>query len=121
MTSPVAPVNLTTAETSANSTSPLERRLFLVLAAITLIYAFCAGLRKVSDFDLGWQLATGRWVIQHHHIPSADVFSYTSQGEFWIYPVGAGLVLYGAYLLGGYGLISWIGAAACVGTVVLLL
>ena len=36
-------------------------------------------------------------------------------------PSAAGLVLYAAYLLGGYGLISWIGAVACVGTVALLL
>ncbi|HEY9140798.1 MAG TPA: hypothetical protein VIN93_07890 [Bryobacteraceae bacterium] len=95
--------------------------MFLVLAAIALIYAFLAGLRTVSDFDLGWQLATGRWVVQHHHIFSTDVFSYTAQSEPWIYPVGAGLVLYAAYLLGGYALISWFGALACVATVALLL
>ncbi len=118
MTSPDAPVKLTTVDTPE---SPLERRLFLILAAVALIYAFCAGLRTVSDFDLGWQLATGRWVAQHHHISSVDVFSYTAQGEPWVYPVGAGLVLYAAYLLGGYGLISWIAASACVGTIALLL
>src|SRR5664280_1228424 len=121
MTSPVAPVNLTTADTSATGTSPFDRRLFLILAAIALMYAFLAGLRTVSDFDLGWQLATGRWVVQHHHISSTDVFSYTAKGEPWIYPVGSGLVLYAAYLLGGYALISWIGALACVGTIALLL
>jgi tetratricopeptide (TPR) repeat protein len=121
MTSPVASVNLTTADTSATGASPLDRRWFLILTAIALIYAFLAGLRTLSDFDLGWQLATGRWVVQHHHVFSTDVFSYTAQGETWIYPVGAGLVLYAAYLLGGYGLISWIGALACVGTIALLL
>ncbi|MFI5115332.1 MAG: hypothetical protein ACHP8B_01400 [Terriglobales bacterium] len=112
---------MTTADTPATGTSRLDRRLFLILAAIALIYAFLAGLRTVSDFDLGWQLATGRWVVQHHHIFSTDVFSYTAQGEPWIYPVGSGLVLYAAYLLGGYALISWIGALACVATVALLL
>src|SRR5208337_5366576 len=74
-----------------------------------------------SDYDLGWQMATGRWVIQHHHIPSVDVFSYTAQGNPWIYPVGAGLLFYGAYLIVVYALISWIGAAACVAAVALLL
>jgi tetratricopeptide (TPR) repeat protein len=121
MTSPAAPVNLTKAGTLITGTFPLRRALFLILAAIALIYAFLAGLRTVSDFDLGWQLATGRWVVQHHQISSTDVFSYTAQGEPWVYPVGAGLVLYAAYVLGGYALISWIGAAACVGTVALLL
>ncbi len=97
------------------------RRLFLVLGAIALAYALLAGLRTVTEPDLGWQLATGRWVAQHHRIFSTNVFSYTAYGEPWIYPVGSGLVFYAAYLLGGYALLSWIGAAACFGTVALLL
>src|ERR1039457_2106681 len=121
MSAPVATVNLTTADTPATDTSRLNRRLFLVLAAIALIYAFLAGLRTVSDCDLGRQLATGRSVVQHDHISSTDVFCYTAQGEPWIYPVGSGLVLYATYLLGGYALISWLGALACVATVALLL
>ena len=121
MYSPVADVSLYTGGSPAAGPSALERRLFLLLACVALAYAFLAGLRTVSDFDVGWQLATGRWVVQHHQVPSADFFSYTAHGEHWIYPVGAGVVFYAAYLLGGFGLISWIGAAACVGTVALLL
>ncbi len=121
MTSSVAAVNLSARGSSTAGDSDLSRRLFLVLAFLALAYAFLAGLRTLQDFDLGWQLATGRWVAQHHQIPSVDVFSYTAQGEPWVYPVGAGLVFYVAYLLGGYTLISWIGAAACCGTVALLL
>ena len=60
-------------------------------------------------------------MVQHHHVPSVDVFSYTAQGEPWIYPAGSGVVFYAAYLLGSYAFISWIGAAACCGTVALLL
>src|ERR1700747_3374324 len=88
----------------------LPRRLFLVLGAAVLIYAFLAGLRTVTDFDLGWQMATGRWIVQHHHSPSTDVFSYTAQGQPWIYPVGSGLLFYATYLLGGWALLSWLGA-----------
>ncbi len=101
--------------------SPFARRLFLLLSAVALIYAFLAGLRTVQDFDLGWQLATARWVIQHRHVPTTDVLSYTMQGQPWTYPIGSGIIFYAAFLLGGYALISWIGAAACVGTVALLL
>jgi hypothetical protein len=100
---------------------PFQRALFLSLAVIAVVYALLAGLRTVSDFDLGWQLATGRWMAQHHHIPSVDVFSYTAPGQPWIYPVGAGLIFYAVYLFGGYSLISWLGAAACAGIVALLL
>jgi tetratricopeptide (TPR) repeat protein len=98
-----------------------DRRWFLVLASIALIYACLAGLRTVADYDTGWQLATGRWVVQHHRVPSADVLSYTVPGQPWIYPVGAGVIFYLVFLIGGYTLLSWIGAAACVGTVALLL
>ncbi len=101
--------------------SSFARRLFLVLSAAALIYAFLAGLRTVEDFDLGWQMATARWVVQHHHVPMTDVLSYTMQGQPWTYPVGSGIIFYAAFLLGGYALISWIGAAACVGTIALLL
>ena len=94
---------------------------FVILAAVALTYALLAGLRTVSDFDLFWQMASGRWVAEHHAIFSTDVFSYTAQGQPWIYPVGSGLLFYAAFLLGGYGLISWLGALACVGTVTLLL
>ncbi len=99
----------------------MERRLFWILVCVALIYAFCAGLRTVSDFDTGWQLATGRWVVQHHQVPSIDVLSYTAHGEPWVYPVGAGVLFYAVFLLGGFALLSWMSAAACVGTIALLL
>ncbi len=98
-----------------------ERPWFLILSAVALTYAFLAGLRTVSDYDIFWQLATGRWVAQHHTIFSTDVFSYTAQGQPWIYPVGSGLLFYAAFRLGGYSLLSWLGAIACAGTIALLL
>lgn len=98
-----------------------QRALFLFLGAIALLYAFASGLRTISDYDIGWQLASGRWMAQHHRIFSTEVFSYTAYGQPWIYPAGAGLIFYAAYLLGGYGLLSWIGALACGATVALLL
>ncbi len=106
---------------SNGSASPRVRRLFLVLGAIALVYAFVAGFRTAADPDLGWQMASGRWVAQHHQIFSTEVFSYTANGQPWIYPIGSALLFYGIYLLGGYALLSWFGAAACVGTVALLL
>jgi len=100
---------------------PLERILFYLLSAVALIYALSAGLKTIAEFDLGWQMATGRWIVQHHQIPSTEVFSYTAAGQPWIYPVGAGLLFYGVFLLGGYPVLSWLAAAACAGVVALLL
>lgn len=100
----------------------MSGRLFFVFVGIAaLVYALLAGLRTVADFDLGWQLATARWIVHHHQIPSTDVLSYTAQGQPWIYPIGAGLLFYATYVVGGYALLSWLGAAACVGTVALVL
>ncbi|MDR3763152.1 MAG: hypothetical protein P4M01_03570 [Acidobacteriota bacterium] len=87
---------------------------------LALLYAIFAGLRTVGDPDLGWQLATGRWIAQHHAIPFTDVLSYTAHGRQWSYPVLSQLLLYAAYKLGGYALLSWLGALACAGTVALL-
>ena len=97
------------------------RRARSTLVVLSLLYAFAAGLRTLGDFDLGWQLATGRWIIQHRQIPFTDVFSYTRAGTEWIYPVGSQFLLYLSYAVGGYGLLSWLGAAASVGTVAVLL
>lgn len=92
-----------------------------VLAAIAVIYALLAGLHTVQDFDLGWQLATGRWIFQNHQLFSTDVFSYTAHGAPWIYPALSGIIFYVIYLAGGYALLSWAGAVASAGTVALLL
>ncbi len=101
--------------------SPIQRYAAPFLAAIAVIYALLAGLHTLQDFDLGWQLATGRWILQHHKIFSTDVFSYTAQGAPWIYPALSGVIFYLAYLAGGYSLLSWMGAAACAATTALLL
>ena len=98
-----------------------DRHVFYLLGLLALVYALFAGLRTVSDFDLGWQMAIGRWIVQHHSVPFVDVLSYTYAGRPWTYSIGAGIIFYTAYLVGGFALISWIGAAACVGTVALLL
>ena len=75
---------------------------------------FLAGLKTVVDFDLGWQMATGRYLLTHHAIPRTELFSYTAHGVEWIYPVLSGLVFYLLYQMGGYAAISWFCALACV-------
>jgi len=117
------PINSVAPTNSAfiNGQPSVERKIFFVLAGLALIYAFLAGFRTLGDLDTGWQIATGRWAVLHHHVPSFDVLSYTAQGEPWTYPVGAGVLLYLAYLAGGFTLLSLISAAASAGTVALLL
>jgi hypothetical protein len=68
---------------SANKAYPVVRSIFILLV---LLSALCAGLHTVADYDMGWQLATGRYVVQHHQIPRTDVLSFTSAGKPWAYP-----------------------------------
>jgi len=99
------------------------RRLWLMVGASLFAggYALLAGLRTLSSFDLGWQLATGRWISQHHEIPGTELFSYTASGGLWIYPVLSEAIFYLTYRLGGYSLLSWLGALVCVAVAVILL
>ena len=90
------------------------------LIAIALLYALLAGLRTVSETDLGWQMATGRYIVQHHQVPSTALYTYTVPGARWVYPPLAGVICYLCFLVGGYAALSWLSAIACAGTVGIL-
>ncbi len=75
--------NQSTINTTTVTSSSIGRFIFPLLATLALMYALLAGLRTVSDPDLFWQLTSGRWVVQHHHVFSTDVFSYTAHGQPW--------------------------------------
>jgi hypothetical protein len=95
-------------------TRRLAARVFFGLA---LAYAFVAGLRTVADFDVGWLLALGRYLVTHHAVPRTDVLSYTAYGAPWIYPPFGGALLYLVYAVGGFAALSWLNAFACAAVV----
>ena len=98
-------------------TYPRVKAIFILLV---LISALCAGLHTVADEDMGWQLATGRYVVQHHQIPRTDVLSFTSAGKPWAYPPFAGILFYLIYSAFGYAGLSWFCALACLAVVAYL-
>jgi tetratricopeptide (TPR) repeat protein len=85
----------------------LRRRLGLVLALMAVTYAAMACLHTIADPDTGWHMATGRYYLQHHTIPTTDVLSYTSAGAPWAYPVFAGAILYKIFTAFGYAGFTW--------------
>jgi tetratricopeptide (TPR) repeat protein len=101
--------------------SRLMGGIYACLVLLTLTYALLAGLKTVVDFDLGWQMATGRYLLAHHAIPRTELFSYTVHGTEWIYPVLSGLVFYLLHQMGGYAAISWFCALACVAAAAVLI
>ncbi len=96
-------------------------RLSQLAFACVLAYAALTGFRTLSDFDVWWQLASGRYWIETGHLARQDVFSYTAQGRPWLYPAGSGLLFYLLYRLGGYGLLSLLAPMAAAITALLLL
>jgi hypothetical protein len=74
------------------------RRTPFVLFLLFSLAAFGA----IRSYDLFWQLATGRWIVEHRGLPLTDPFALASEqrewidGE-WLYEVA----LYGAHSLVG--------------------
>ena len=98
-----------------------QRKATVTLITLAMVYALIAGLRTINDFDMGFHLATGRYVVQHHVVPSTDVLSYTAAGAEWIYPPFAGVLLYGIFCFAGYSGLSWFCAFVLLATVAYLL
>jgi hypothetical protein len=98
-----------------------ERLWFVGLAAIVIGYALLGSLHPVFGDDPFFLLNDARWLVEHREIPSVDHFSYTAQGQPWIYPIGGGLLFYGLWLIGGFAPLSWFAALATAATTALLL
>ncbi len=93
----------------------------LALMILALVYAFVAGLHTISDFDTGIHLATGRYVVQNHVVPSTDVLSYTAKGAEWLYPPFADVLFYSIFSAWGYAGLSWFCALTLMAIVACLL
>ena len=60
-----------------------------------------------GDDDVFWHLATGRYIVENHHVPSADIFGYVTNGQQWMpFEWGWDVLTYGIYNLGGYTALS---------------
>jgi len=94
---------------------------FVAAAVLAIAYALFAGLHTVDDFDTGWQIATGRYIVQHKTIPSTDVLSYTAAGVEWIYPWLGQVLLYLVFAGAGFAGLSLLACAGTVATTAALL
>jgi hypothetical protein len=98
-----------------------ERAWFPILAAMIIAYALLGSLYPVFGDDPFFMLNDALWLVEHHQLPSVDHFSFTAQGQPWIYPIGGSLLFYGLWLVGGYALLSWSAAVTTAATTALLL
>jgi hypothetical protein len=86
--------------------------------AIGFVFVGIATLACLSPVqsDTWWLLRAGREIWLQHHIPLTDTYSHTAAGLYW--PNHEWLVealFYGAYVLGGFPLLTLGCAAAIVG------
>ena len=42
------------------------------------------GSLLLGDSDTYWQIATGKWILDHGAMPRVDIYSFTKPGEPWI-------------------------------------
>ena len=77
-------------------------RLFIVLIIACVVLGSFAPM--MNQVDLGWQVAQGRWMVQHFAFYSHDAFNYPNLGRPVIneYPLFE-IVLYLAWSLGWWG------------------
>ncbi|HEX3709946.1 MAG TPA: hypothetical protein VHV56_08660 [Pseudolabrys sp.] len=79
------------------------------------IYALLIALapRLLADPDTYSHIALGRWIFDHHAVPTADPLSLTMRGTPWIaFEWGSQVVYAAAYALGGWLAVVAIAAAA---------
>ena len=75
--------------------------IYPLVACFILLFLFA--FRQNVDFDMGFHLRAGQWIVQNHAFPQKDVFTFTSnqndyQDPHWLYQV----VCYLLYLIGSY-------------------
>jgi len=78
----------------------------LVLTFFVFLSVFST-FKITGDDDVFWHLATGRYIIETGHVPSADVFGFMTQGQEWMpFEWGWDVLTYSLYNISGYHGIS---------------
>jgi hypothetical protein len=85
---------------------------WLALVAAFPFVVLCFSALPVDDSDLWWTLALGRAVWSAGALPTTDPLAYTPTPQPYVYAQWlAGLILFGAWRLGGYELLIVLRAA----------
>ncbi|HEY7300885.1 MAG TPA: hypothetical protein VH684_23575 [Xanthobacteraceae bacterium] len=85
---------------------------WLVAAGIYVLLITLGG-RLLADPDSYSHIALGRWILEHHAVPTGDPFSQTMQGAHWIAFEWLSQVAYAmAFKLGGWIAVVALAAAA---------
>ena len=84
--------------------NPLYNYGLIILFFVFLI--LLTTFKITGDDDVFWHLATGRYIVETHHVPSTDIFGFVSEGQEWMpFEWGWDVITYGLYNIGGYNAI----------------
>jgi len=72
-----------------------------LLVAILFMAIFTMAVRVPADSDTWWHLRSGQYIVENQTFFSADPFSYTYEGQLWVYPKLAQVFWYGLFVWGG--------------------
>jgi hypothetical protein len=80
---------------------------WLVIAGVYVLLIALAP-RLLSDPDTYSHIALGRWILEHHAVPTADPFSATLRGAHWVAFEWLSQITFAI----AYGLGGWVGVVA---------
>lgn len=66
----------------SNSDSSTNRVVDLVAGALFALFALQFGYDSLRDYDLGWHLAGGLWMLEHRAVPRTDFLG--AEGAPWV-------------------------------------
>jgi hypothetical protein len=56
----------------------------LTLVMIGVQYFYSMYKPDMNDPDIWWHLRNAQYLLQHHHLPRVDIYSFTVAGHAWI-------------------------------------
>ncbi len=56
---------------------------FIALIAWLFIWGASGWISLLGDGDTGWHIRTGQYILEHHRVPTQDLFSFSRPGAPW--------------------------------------
>jgi hypothetical protein len=56
----------------------------LLLGVLVFVFGLASRSKRLDDPDTMLHVVIGRWILAHHAVPHADIFTYTVAGKAWV-------------------------------------
>ena len=88
------------------------RRIFsfpVAVSGLLFVLALLSVRARFNDPDMWWHLRMGQIVLATHHVPTTDIFSFTTNHHAWVpHEWLSQVLIFAAYQMAGYpGLMLW--------------